>query len=88
MLGVEAVCSAEAVSSGGWDVKFKQAVVVRCASDRESFVTVWCERVAVVGVYVSIRCPWCLAAPLALYSSQSYLIILGKLFLMCCFLMS
>ena len=51
MLGVEAVCSAEAVPSGGWDVELQQAVVVRCAANRESFVAVWCERVAVVGVY-------------------------------------
>ena len=52
MLGVEAVCSAEAVSSGGWDIKFKQAVVVWRAANSEPFVAVRCKRVTVVGVYV------------------------------------
>ena len=52
VLGVEAVCSAEAVSSGGWYVEFKQAVVVRYAAYSESFLAVRCGRVAVVGVYV------------------------------------
>ena len=53
MLGINAVGSAEAVSSDGWDVVMEQAVVVRCAANGEFFVAVGRERVAVVAVYVN-----------------------------------
>ena len=50
MGGIEAKGTRDAVSSGSWDVKLQEAIVVPCSSHGECFITVWSERVAAVGV--------------------------------------
>ena len=89
MLGKHTVGSAEAVSSGGWNVEFQQTVVVRRASPShgKSFVAVRRECVAVVWVDKYVHCLWCPAAPVASHSNQNRLLVLGKLSLLCHFLM-
>ena len=50
MGGVEAEGTRDAVSSGSWDVKFQEAIVVPRSSHSECLITMWSECVAAVGV--------------------------------------
>ena len=50
MGGVEAKGTRDAVSSGSWDVKFQEAIVVPRSSHGECFITVWSKCVAAVRV--------------------------------------
>ena len=50
MGGVEAEGTRYAVSSGSWDVKFQEAVVVPRSSHSECLISMWSECVAAVGV--------------------------------------
>ena len=47
---IEAEGTRDAVSSGSWDVKFQEAIVVPCFSHGECFIAVWSECVAAVEV--------------------------------------
>ena len=46
MGGIEAEGTRDAVSSGSWDVKFQEGIVVPCSSHGECFIAVWIECVA------------------------------------------
>ena len=50
MGGIEAEGTRDAVSSGSWDVKFQEAIVVPRSSHGECFIAVWSECVSDVGV--------------------------------------
>ena len=50
MGGIEAEGTRDVVSSGSWDVKFQEAIVVAFSSHGECFIAVWSECVAAVGV--------------------------------------
>ena len=50
MGGVEAEGTRYAVSSGSWDVKFQEAIVVPRSSHVEFFIVMWSKCVAAVGV--------------------------------------
>ena len=50
MGGVEAEGTRDAVSSGSWDVKFQEAIVVPRSSHGECFIAMWSKCVAAVGV--------------------------------------
>ena len=51
MGGIEAEGTRDAISSGSWDVKFQEEIVVPRSPHGEFFIAVWRERVAAVGVY-------------------------------------
>lgn len=61
VLRVQAVSSAESVTSRGWIVEFQQTVVVRRMSDNVAGIAVWCEGDAVVGMNKNYRfgAQWC-----------------------------
>ena len=50
MGGVETEGTRDVVSSGSWDVKFQEAIVVAFSSHGECFIAVWSECVAAVEV--------------------------------------
>ena len=50
MDGIEAECTRDVVSSGTWNVKFQEAIVVPCTPHGECFVVVGGKRVTVVRV--------------------------------------
>ena len=50
MGGVEAEGTIYAVSSGSWDVKFQEAIVVPRSYHGECFIAMWSECVAAAGV--------------------------------------
>ena len=50
MGGIKAEGIRDAISSGSWDVKFQEAIVVPCSPHGECFITVWSKCVAAVGM--------------------------------------
>ena len=50
MGGIAAEGTRDAVSSGSWDIKFQEVIVVPRSSPGECFIAVWSECVAAVGV--------------------------------------
>ena len=50
MSEIEAEGTRDAVSSGSWDVKYQEAIVVPRSSHGEYFISVWSECVVAVGV--------------------------------------